>query len=221
MAELVNTYAAQKVDKGELDGSKKINIEFGCTIFGGIPSVEMYRSQHEYHILLHEWPDLKRLFQIVDYFASPHWESLVYEKQEQYESALNLFDKRLEQYAANPDTSLFSKPVTIFIDGDLRLKYKDKTLRAVIGTTYVPLEIGSIHPVKFKDRYIIFGNERILVYENGNLILEYNIPPENNYEIWNHDYFSEVYNDWLNVYYNNKSYPIFSYCYSKNRFYRL
>lgn len=218
-SELLNEYIVAKVEEGALE-NKQVYISIGGVVFSGMPSVEMTRSRSNYYFGAHAEPDFEYLLKAVAYFAHPQWESLVYERQEQYEAAAALFNRRMKQYVPDVDISIFKdRRVEVFRADELQIVFVNDSLKVELaGVDITPEDgIGSVRPVKFRDRYIVFGNKYIRVYQDGRCILNRRIPENTYYEEWCHSYESKCYGDWVNV--DIYGYPVFSYCYSRNRMY--
>lgn len=214
VSELLNEYVKNKVKKDLLD-NRIVSINIGCVDFGGHPSIEMYRSKHEYFVFIHDLPKLEYLVKIIDYFSHSDWKSFSYDLTKiDNDIALKNFNKRMNNIIDKEDLSFFNdKSVIVFRLDDIEIKLKNETLSTYIFNVLQDKNFTQIPPIKFKDRYFLWSNNFIYVFEGIDKYKSYKISGKNHCD---NDTEIKKYSDWLNV--NNSGFS-YSYCYSKEAFY--
>ena len=229
VSKLLNDYIKQKIDEGSVERYKIFDIHIGCTCMGTYPSVEMYHYKKGYYFFIREFPKLPYLVRIIDYFLSEKWSSFCYEYNDLYpnrdERILKNFNRKLRRIIPKVDLSFFKDKTILFYKvSNLKVYYQNEKVSISINGKRVNAPLGNVFPVKIRDRYIILGKKYLYVYTDKKLIKRVKIPESSKYEAWNHRYSIKVFKDWVNIYWSLKperGSVIFSYCYSKNRFYDL
>ncbi len=218
LSTLLNEYIVEKLRKGDLD-NRKFEIQTGCILFGGHPSVEISRNKRGRFIFIHGDTNLYQLVRIVDYFVSEDWESFCYD----FESvnpkvALKTFNRILDKVVGTPDLTFFEdKSMPVWAVGNLQIVYKPDGLFYRFNEKALNLKPSNPLPAKLKDRYFFVKNNTIQVVQEDKIILECKIPDFD--EINTYLYSMKSYGGWLNIYYNQR--PILSYSYKKNIFYKI
>jgi hypothetical protein len=199
--------------------NRKFEIQSGCTLFGGHPSVEISRNKRGFFAFIHGDTDLYQLVRVVNYFASENWQSFCYNVEDVDSAvALKTFNSILEKDIGNPQTDFFeNKYIQVWAAGGLQIIYKPDGLFYKFNEKDLKMKPSNPLPAKLKNRYFIVKHQKIQVIEEGKTILEYNIPDFD--EIMPFLYRMKSYRKWLNVYYEGK--PILSYSYEKNSFYKI
>jgi len=218
LSSTLNEYIISRVNNGSLK-NRKFEIQTGCEIFGGHPSIEVSRNKRGYFVFIHGSTNLYQMAKIINYFSSNAWKSFCYniEKTDPI-IALSTFNTILNNVVEDPDLRFFDhKEKTVWELDNLKMIYHmDKLFYEIDGMT-LNFQPSPPLPAKLKDRYFFVNNGRIQVFEKGTIILEQMIPDYDNTEPLL--YTMEAYRKWLNFFYGG--HPIFSYAYHNNRFYKI
>ena len=218
LSTLLEEYIFEVVRKGRVD-NRKFEIQAGCTLFGGHPSIEISRNKKGFFAFIHGDINLYQLVRVVNYFASKNWKSFCYDVENvDPKVALKTFNKILDKYVGNPQLDFFeNKSIQVWAAGGLQIVYKPDGLFYKFNDKDLKIKPSNPLPAKLKNRYFIVKNQKIQVIEEDKIILEYKIPDFD--EIMPFSYRMKSYRKWLDVYYEQK--PILSYSYEKNRFYKI
>lgn len=218
LSSTLNEYIKSMTNKGYLE-NKKFEIQAGCEIFGGHPSIEVSRNKNGYFMFIHGSTNLYQLVQITNYFSSSAWQSFCYDIEKVNPViALKTFNTILNNVIGAPDLRFFShKETTVWKLDNLKMIYQmDKLFYELNGMT-LHFKPSSPLPVKLIGRYFFVNNGQIQVFENGTVVAEQMIPDYDNNEPLL--YTMEAYRKWLNFFYDG--HPILSYSYHNNKFYRV
>jgi len=220
----LNEFIENKIRNLELK-DKVFEIQFGCRLFGGHPSIEISQSSSKYYVFIHGLTDLKYLTRIIEYFAHPDYKSFVIEAKDlnelmrKNENALKVFNDRLDKCVPNIDMSFFKdRVVRVFELDKLRVDYSADKLKMYINSRFIGSNFKMPCPVKLTDNYIVNISDTIKVFnalgeEINQLSTNKNAGELNSY------FKMHAYSKWMNFYYLNE--PIISYSSNENRFYRL
>jgi hypothetical protein len=224
VSSVLNDYIENKINNSELE-DKVFEIQIGCGIFGGHPSIEISQNSSKYFVFIHGLTDLKYLTRIIEYFAHPDYESFVIEAKDwdelmrKNENALKAFNDRLDKSVPNIDMSFYKDRVeTVFKLDKLRIDYSVDKLKMYVDTRLIGSNFKSPCPVKLSDNYIVNVSDTLKVFNSiGKEINHFatNKSPgelDSNFEM-------NAYSKWMNFYYFDKS--IISYSTNDNKFYRL
>ncbi|MCK5542090.1 MAG: hypothetical protein KAI40_05310 [Desulfobacterales bacterium] len=218
LSKTLNKYIIEKVQKRDFI-SNKFEIQTGCTIFGGHPSIEISRNRNGNFVFIHGDTNLSQLVRIINYFSSKDWASFCYDNEQvNPQVALNTFNEILNDRASKPGKDFFTdKKEIIWELGDYKIIYQNDDLYYQYKNTRLKYKLYYPLPVKLKDRYFFVTNDTIQVFENGKIMLENSIPGFD--DIKPYRYSMKAYKDWVNLYYEDK--PVLSYSFAKNRFYKI
>jgi len=224
VSSVLNDYIENKISNSELE-DKVFEIQIGCGIFGGHPSIEISQNSSKYFVFIHGMTDLKYLTRIIEYFAHPDYESFVIEAKDtdelmrKNENALVAFNDRLNISVPNIDMSFFKDRIdTVFKLEKLRIDYSADKLKMYIDSKLIGSNFKIPCPVLLADNYIVNVSDTLKVFNSlGEEINEFSIN-KNEGEI-DSNYEMNAYSKWMNLYYFDK--PIISYSAHGNKFYRL
>jgi hypothetical protein len=246
VAAQMNTYVKNKIDDGTL---KKKPVKY--TIFdmdnSGITRkrffLEVYETHNAYYININWGSDFivyftcEELIKTVDYFAHPDFKpfycipTISYEASLSELSSINLateiYFKNIDPLVGqNIHQQIEAKTYDLYTMDDLKIQYTGSEFRVRWGNEDlgIVLEHPISIPVQFKNRVLFASSEYLYVFEGKTNIKKIRTKGR----LWELGMGDEVsnrltvaiYSDWLNIYrYDDK--PIYSYSYSKNRFYEL
>ena len=224
LSTVLNDYIENKIENSKLE-DKVFEIQIGCGIFGGHPSIEISQNSSKYFVFVHGLTDLKFLTRIIDYFACPDYESFVIEAEDwnelkgKNENALIAFNNKLDKSVPDFDTSFFKNRVeTVFKLNKLRIDYVDDQLKMYIDSILIGSDFKIPCPVMLADNYIVNVSDTLKVFDSiGNEINQFSIN-KSGAEL-DSDYIMKAYSKWMNFYYWDE--PIISYSINENKFYRL
>ena len=216
LSKVLNEYIIDKAQQKNLN-SNKFEIQAGCTIFGGHPSIEISRNRNGNFIFIHGDTNLSQLVRIIDYFFSNDWASFCYDNdQVNPQSALKSFNKILDDRVRESDLGFFqNKKIIVWELSDLKIIYENDKMYYQFKDTRLNYKLYYPLPVKLGNRYFFVENDIIQVFEAGKIILEESIPDLD--DAMPYRYSMKAYKKWCNFYYEDK--PVLSYSYAENRFY--
>ncbi|UCD30919.1 MAG: hypothetical protein JSV38_08830, partial [Desulfobacterales bacterium] len=191
--------------------NRKFEIQTGCEIFGGHPSIEVSRNKRGYFVFIHGATNLYQMVSIINYFSSDDWESFCYNVEKVNPIiALRTFKTILSNAIEDPDLKFFNhKEKTVWELDRLKMIYRMDTLVYELNGSTLHFKPSFPLPAKLKDRYFFVNNGRIQVFEKGSIISEQVIPDYDNNEALL--YTMAAYRKWLNFFYAGQ--PILSYEY--------
>lgn len=218
LSSILNEYIMEKVKTGYVK-NRKFEIQAGCEIFGGHPSIEVSRNKNGHFVFIHGPTNLYQLVKIINYFSASDWKSFCYNIETVDPIiALRTFNKNLNHVIGDPAPSFFNNKEKIVWELDnLKIIYRMDELFYELNGIELNFQPCSPLPVKLNDRYFFVNVGRIQVFEKGKIVLEQIIPDFDNTEPLL--YTMEAYRKWLNFYYDGS--PILSYSYHNNRFYQI
>ncbi|MCP3901406.1 MAG: hypothetical protein GY707_17005 [Desulfobacteraceae bacterium] len=218
LSSVLNKYIIDKAEKSGLN-NKKFEIQAGCTIFGGHPSIEISRNKNSNFVFIHGDIDLYRLVRIINYFSSNDWESFCYDSNlVDSKTAIKTFNTILDHRVGRPQLDFFKNKKTIVWElSDLKIIYEHDDLHFQFKENKLDFKIDSPLPVKLGDRYFFVTNNIVQVFESGEILLEQRIPGFDDTKPYR--YSMKAYKDWVNLYYEEK--PVLSYSFTENKFYKI
>lgn len=246
VAAKMNTYVKKKINDGIL---KNKPVKYTIFDMDNLDItrkrflLEIYETPNAYYININWGLDFmayfnyEELVKTVDYFASPDFKpfycipAISYETSLSELSSINLateiyFNNINPLVRRNVRQQAEDDIFSVYEVDDLKIQYTGGEFRVRWGNE--DLGIVLTHPisipVKFKNRVLFANNEYLYVFENKTNIKKI----KTKRRLWEFGLGDEVsnrltvtiYSDWLNIYrYGNE--PVYSYSYSKNRFYEL
>ncbi len=218
LSSVLNKYIIDKAEKNGLN-NKKFEIQAGCAIFGGHPSIEISRNKNSNFVFIHGDANLSRSVRIIKYFSSNDWESFCYDsKLVNSKTALKTFDKILDDNVGKSELGFFkNKKIIVWELSDLKIIYQDDVLHYQFKENKLDFKIGSPLPVKLGNKYFFVTNNIVQVFESGEILMEQSIPGFDDTKPYR--YSMKAYKGWVNLYYEEK--PVLSYSFAKNKFYKI
>jgi hypothetical protein len=223
LMEAVNAYVARKQDEGALQ-NKKLRIQFIDPLAdSGRPEIELTRSRWEYQIVSRDAANLnlRDLVRLVDYFASPNWQSFCcYDYvNRSHESVRNKIGRILDREVGQPDLAFFDGRRSIVAEiGDLQVVYENDRLFYSLAGQRLDLVPADPTPVQVKNRYLLGSRDFIHVYEEGREVRHSRTVQDSEGSWCEPPLRARAYRSWVNV---GCWEPRRSYSYEKNRFYEL
>lgn len=224
VSSVLNDYIENKISNSELE-DKVFEIQIGCGLFGGHPSIEISQNSSKYFVFIHGLTDLKYLTRIIEYFAHADYDSFVInakdtdELMRKNDNALKVFNDRLDNCVPNIDMSFFNDRVdTVFKLGNLRIDYSADKLEIYIDSKLIGSNFKIPCPVKLADNYIVNISDTLKVFNSKGKEINQFSTNKNDGESAS-DFKMNAYSKWMNFYYFEK--PIISYSTNDNKFYRL
>jgi len=220
ITKVLNDYIGTLIKEGKLK-NKKVEIQAGCKVFGGTPSIDVSQNRNGYFVLKQGDFNLTQMVRIINYFTSPNWNSFCYDRRnyqkEFKEKEFKTFNKILDKEVGNANLEFFDdKQIEVLKLGDLTIIYEQDSLFYYLEGDRLPLRPENPPPVKLKNRYLLSSENSIFVYENGKVISSNKIPTCTGCIP---NLFWRPGSRWANLVIDGHN--VLSYSYDKNKFYEL
>ncbi|MFP4476946.1 MAG: hypothetical protein ACLFOY_15405, partial [Desulfatibacillaceae bacterium] len=197
----------------------RVDIQAGCSLFGGHPSVELSRSGRGYHLFVHGDPDLALLVRVIDYCASDSWRSFVYNPGKvEGDVAKRTFLSVLDREVGEADLTFFeNREVEVHRTGELAAVYENREVRLYLSGNRLDVEPEGPLPVRLRDRYLVCGDGWLYLCHGGSARQRVRLAGFDGEPYYEADL--AAYRNWANV--TDAGAPVLTYSYRDDAFFRL
>ncbi|CAN5411596.1 hypothetical protein BH10BAC1_BH10BAC1_13180 [soil metagenome] len=213
-ANQLNKFIANLVGKGVLK-NKKFTIEIYDPELT-YNYINISQSNNSYNIDCSGFLSFEEIAKMIFYFTQADWGSFTYDpskvkdQSQTRQKLLNIINK----YSLPDISSYVSDSAPLWQLDDLSLIYNNDSIHYYSNGKILPYKPTSNLPIKIRDRYLFFQDDRIFVHKDST-ILTFKIS-----EVEEQDYVINGYEKWVDIGLGAE-HVLYSYSYDKNKFYDL
>lgn len=213
-AQILNDYIGEKIKSGVLR-NKKIEIQLYDPI---LTSKHLHISQSEkgYFVSYAGFATIQQLKTFIDYFANPNWKPFFTSDSDERAENNEAISKQIAQFFLDYKTSeIPTARLNVWTLENLRLDYAEDKLGYYINETQLQIKPNASLPIKIQDRFLLFQADSIFVLQEQKIIKTFKIdnPIAGDFDVYTH-------HNWVNICEGGKENWMYSYSYSKNKFYK-